>query len=81
MIGKAINLDITVRELFDRNEHDRKQIDWNTLKHIDLNLLEFKNKSHILDFNDMIRHIINKKEKLPNFKAISYTPSPEKFPK
>tara|TARA_R100000388_G_C7237748_1_gene159042 strand:+ start:509 stop:1945 length:1437 start_codon:yes stop_codon:yes gene_type:complete len=70
MIGKAINLDITVRELFDRNEHDRKQIDWNTLKHIDLNLLEFKNKSHILDFNDMIRHIINKKEKLPNFKAI-----------
>ena len=26
MIGKAINLDIPVRDLFDRNEHDRKQV-------------------------------------------------------
>ena len=70
MIGKAINLDISVRELFDRNEHDRKEIDWNTLKHIDLNLTEFKKKSHILDFNDMIHNIIDKEEELPNFKAI-----------
>ena len=70
MIGKAINLDISVRELFDRNEHDRKEIDWNTLKHIDLNLKEFKKKSHILDFNDMIHNIIDKEEELPHFKAI-----------
>jgi superfamily I DNA/RNA helicase len=31
LIGRAINRDVDIREEFDRNEHDRKQIKWSTL--------------------------------------------------
>ena len=69
MIGKAINKDIDIREEFDLNEHDRKDIDWNTLKHIYINLKEYKQKMHLLDFNDLIKQAI-KSDKFPKFKAI-----------
>ena len=36
MIGKAINLDIPIRDLFDKNEHDRKQVGWTQLKNLSL---------------------------------------------
>ena len=39
LIGRAINRDITIREEFDRNEHDKKYINWDTLKHIHHNLI------------------------------------------
>ena len=42
LIGRAINRDITIREEFDRNEHDKKYINWDTLKHIHHNLIEYK---------------------------------------
>ena len=42
MIGRAINRDVTIREEFDRNEHDKKYINWDTLKHIHHNLIEYK---------------------------------------
>ena len=69
MIGKAINKDIDIREEFDLNEHDRKDIDWNTLNHIYINLQEYKKKMHLLDFNDLIKQAI-KLDKFPKFKAI-----------
>ena len=69
MIGKAINKDITLREEFDLNEHDRKDIDWHTLNHIHINLQEYKKKMHLLDFNDLIKKVINS-GKIPKLKAI-----------
>ena len=70
LIGKAINRDITIREEFDRNEHERKDVEWSTLKHIALNLEQFKIKNRLKDFNDIIKEVIIKKDKLPKFKAI-----------
>ena len=45
LIGRAINRDVNIREEFDRNEHDRKQIKWSTLKHIHDNLMEYKKQA------------------------------------
>ena len=70
MIGKAINLDIDIRELFNRNEHDRKVIDWGPLKNIASNLKEYKRINDIMDFKDLMKKLINKKEKIPKLKAI-----------
>ena len=69
IIGKAINKDITIKEEFDLNEHDRKDIDWHTLNHIYINLQEYKKKMHLLDFNDLIKKVINS-NKIPKLKAI-----------
>ena len=60
MIGRAINRDITIREEFDRNEHNSKEIKWHLLKYIDDNLKVYKEKRKLLDFNDMIKNLINK---------------------
>tara|TARA_R100001509_G_scaffold45259_1_gene24544 strand:+ start:3188 stop:4615 length:1428 start_codon:yes stop_codon:yes gene_type:complete len=69
MIGRAINKAIDIRDEFDLNEHDRKDIEWSTLKHIYINLQEYKKKNYLLDFNDLITQTINS-NKIPNFKAI-----------
>jgi len=69
MIGKAINKDIGIKEEYDLNEHDRKDIDWHTLNHIYINLQEYKKKMHLLDFNDLIKKVVSSK-KIPKFKAI-----------
>jgi DNA helicase-2/ATP-dependent DNA helicase PcrA len=69
MIGRAVNRDISIREEYDRNEHDHHEIDWNVLKHIALNIEEYKKKNKIYDFNDMIKMTIDS-DKIPDFKAI-----------
>ena len=69
MIGKAINKDISIEEEFNLNEHDRKDIDPDILRHIYINLQEYKNKNHLLDFNDLIKLVI-KSNKIPKLKAI-----------
>ena len=70
MIQKSINKDILLREEFDLNEHDRKDIEsWDTLNHIYINLQEYKKKMHLLDFNDLIKKVINS-GKIPKLKAI-----------
>jgi len=70
MIKRSINKDIPLREEFNLNEHDRKDIDsWDTLKHIHINLQEYKTKMHLLDFNDLVKKVINSK-KFPKLKAI-----------
>ena len=60
MIHKAMNLNISIRELYDRNEHNTKEIkDWDTLRHISIKLKEYKQKKKLYDFNDMIDSLIN----------------------
>ena len=69
MIGKAINKDISIEEEFNLNEHDRRDIDPDILRHIYINLQEYKDKNHLLDFNDLIKLVI-KSDKIPKLKAI-----------
>jgi len=70
MIQRSINKDIPLREEFNLNEHDRKDIDsWDTLKHIHINLQEYKTKMHLLDFNDLVKKVVDSK-KFPKLKAI-----------
>ena len=70
IIGKSMNRDSILREEFDRNDHDRKIINWGTLQHIYDNYIKYKNKSRLHDFNDIIKQVIAKEDKLPTFKAI-----------
>ncbi len=70
MIGRAMNRDITIREEYDRNEHNKKEVrNFSILKNIDDNLKEYKRVKKKLDFNDMIYKLIEK-EDLPRFKVI-----------
>jgi len=70
MIGRAMNRDVTIREEYDRNEHNAKEIKrFSILKNIDDNLKEYKRVKKKLDFNDMINQLILK-ENLPKFKVI-----------
>jgi len=67
MIGRAINRDTTIRQEFDRNEHDRKEIRWNTLEHIYKNFLEYKKSAKLNDFNDIINNVL---DKVPDFQVV-----------
>tara|TARA_R100000773_G_scaffold44450_1_gene45652 strand:- start:1619 stop:3040 length:1422 start_codon:yes stop_codon:yes gene_type:complete len=67
IIGRAINRDITIREEFDRNEHDRKEVKWHSLKYIYDNFLEYKKTAKLYDFNDIINNVL---EKIPNFDVV-----------
>ena len=67
MIGRAINRDVDIREEFDRNEHDRKEIRWNTLEHIYKNFLKYKKSAKLNDFNDIINNVL---DKVPDFEVV-----------
>ena len=69
MISRAINKNIDIEDEYNLNEHDRKDIYWPTLKHIYINLQEYKKKNYLLDFNDLITQAIES-NKIPRFKAI-----------
>ena len=69
MIGRAMNRCTTIREEYDRNEHNKKEIKWYILKNLDENLKEYKKITGKLDFNDMINRLIDKPN-LPKFKTI-----------
>lgn len=69
LIGRAINRDITIREEFDRGEHDKKNVKWSILKHIDANFKEYKTANKLNDFNDIIKRVIEK-DKLPQFEVV-----------
>ena len=70
MIQRAINKDIDIRAEFDLNEHDKKQVkDYDTLNHIYRNLLVYKDKNNLFDFNDIIKSVLHS-DKIPLFKAI-----------
>ena len=68
MIQRAINKDIDIRAEFDLNEHDKKQVsDYDTLNHIYRNLLVYKDKNNLFDFNDIIKSVLHS-DKIPMFK-------------
>ena len=67
MIGRAINRDTTIRQEFDRNEHDRKEIRWNTLEHIYKKFLKYKESAKLNDFNDIINNVL---DKVPDFQVV-----------
>ena len=69
MIQKAINKNIPIEEEFNLNEHDRREVKWDTLKHISINLDTYKKNNQIIDFNDMIKRVIES-DKIPQFKAV-----------
>ena len=62
-LGKELG----IREEFDRNEHDRKEIRWTTLKHIHDNFLKYKDNYKLYDFNDIINNVLNK---VPDFDVV-----------
>jgi superfamily I DNA/RNA helicase len=69
MISRAMNRCITVKEEYNRNEHNRKEIEWYILNDLDQNLKAYKKETGKLDFNDMIDRLLDK-EDLPKFKTI-----------
>jgi DNA helicase-2/ATP-dependent DNA helicase PcrA len=70
MITRCINRDISIRDEFDRNEHNKKEIKWKRLEHIYENYLEYKKLYKLYDFNDMIKMMIEKQSIIPKFKVI-----------
>ena len=70
IIHRAINRCVSIREEFDLEEHDPKNVEWQPLKHIYDNLKVYKAKKKLLDFNDMIEMLVAKPEKLPDFDVI-----------
>jgi len=70
IIHRAINRCVSIREEFDLEEHDPKNVNWQQLKHISDNLLKYKEKKKLLDFNDMINMLIENPNKLPDFDVI-----------
>ena len=70
IIQRAFNKCIDLKEEFNLEEHDPKHINWTTLKHINKNLINYKDKKEKFEFNDMIHMLINKPEKIPEFDVI-----------
>ena len=70
IIGKAKNKNITVEEEWHTNEYAREDINWDILKHININLEQYKQKNNLIDFNDMIHQFVNKPELCPEFEAV-----------
>ena len=72
IIHKSINRCTTIEEEYDLNEHNSKDIKWATLKYINDNLKNYKDKKKLYDFNDIVDLTINKKDDpdFPTFKAV-----------
>ena len=69
MIGRAMNRDTDIEEELGRNEHNKKEIKPWILKDLNANLKEYKRVTGKLDFNDMIKRLVDKPN-LPKFKTI-----------
>jgi superfamily I DNA/RNA helicase len=69
LINRAVNKDIDIEEEFNLAEHDRKEIDWDTLNHIYKNFLVYKQYHKLFDFNDMIKMLIDY-DKIPKFDVV-----------
>ena len=54
----------------DVEEYEDRDIDPGLLRHIIINLAEYKKKNNLLDFNDMIKRFVNKPGLCPNFDAV-----------
>jgi len=70
IINRAVNKCTDIRKEFDLEEHDPKNVDWTPLNHIYNNLIEYKSKKKLLDFNNMIEILISQPENIPEFDVI-----------
>jgi superfamily I DNA/RNA helicase len=69
LINKSRVKNISVESEFNTNEYSRK-IDYQTLRHIDINLQNYKQKNNLIDYTDMINKFIEESEKSPTFDVI-----------
>ena len=69
LINKSRVKDILVETEFNTNEYSRK-IDYQILKHIDINLQNYKQKNNLIDYTDMINKFIKESYKSPTFDVI-----------
>lgn len=69
LINRAINKDIDIEDEFNLAEHDRAEINWDTLNHIYKNFLVYKKYHKLYDFNDMIKMLIDY-DKIPKFDVV-----------
>jgi len=70
IIQRAFNKCINLKDEFNLEEYDPKDVNWITLDHINKNLIHYKDKKEKFEFNDMIHMLINKPEKIPEFDVI-----------
>jgi superfamily I DNA/RNA helicase len=70
IIQKASNRCVDLKDEFNLEEHDPKDVNWKTLNHISKNLINYKNVKKLHDFNDMIKMLTNQPEKIPEFDVI-----------
>ena len=70
IITRAINKCTDIRKEFNLEEHDPRNVNWIQLNHIYNNLLEYKFKKKLLDFNNLIQILINQPENIPEFDVI-----------
>ncbi len=70
IIQRAFNKCINLKDEFNLEEHDPKDVNWITLDHINKNLINYKNKKKIFEFNDMIDQLTKEPDKIPEFDVI-----------
>ena len=69
VINKASVKDISIQSEFNTNEYSRK-LDYQILKHLEVNLANYKDKNKLIDYTDMIKKYIKEEEKSPTFEVI-----------
>ena len=69
LINKSRVKNISIESEFNTNEYSRK-IDFQTLKHIDINLQNYKQKNKLVDYTDMINKFIKEHDKSKIFDVI-----------
>jgi superfamily I DNA/RNA helicase len=70
IIQRAFNKCIDLKEEFNLEEYDPKEINWETLNYINKNLLNYKKVKHKYEFNDMIKILTDQPENIPEFDVI-----------
>lgn len=70
IIQRAFNRNVDLKKEFNLEEYDPKDVDWITLDHINKNLLNYKSKKKIFEFNDMIKNLTDQPKKIPEFDVI-----------
>jgi len=69
VINKASVKDIPIQSEFNTNEYSRK-LDYQILKHLEVNLANYKDKNKLIDYTDMIKKYIKEEDKSPTFEVI-----------
>jgi len=70
LIGRAANKDISFEEEYNTGEYPRDEIEYDLLRHIAINLAEYKKKNNLIDFNDMVKMFLDKEEQCPKFEVV-----------